>query len=158
MLSNLPSGKMSLPMTGELELDDLQDSFQLKPFCDSMCSQWCSHLMTISTPKTEDCIPHSSAFTTVPVLGQLLWTALLLTLPGSCPQPCLLPAGLGTTSLRCWGASWAGEFSPCRMKCSPCLPSPMVALAFSQLGAGSGLPDIYLPSHAVPAFFSTEQG
>lgn len=48
--------------------------------------------MTVSNPQTEDYVPHSSPFTWLPALGSER-EALLLTLPGSAPQPCLLPAG-----------------------------------------------------------------
>lgn len=72
--------------------------------------------------------------------GQLLRKALLLTLPGSAPQPCLLPAGprepvaLPVEGPRSQGISWAGGFAPCRVRGSP-WPA-------SQLGAGFGLPDV----------------
>jgi len=36
--SNLVWWKVSLPMAGGLELDDLSGPFQPKPFCDSMIS------------------------------------------------------------------------------------------------------------------------
>lgn len=62
--------------------------------------------------------------------GQLLHKALLLTLPGSAPQPCLLLVGprermaLPVQDLRLQGNSWAGGFAPCRVRGSPWLPSP----------------------------------